>query len=152
MASAWGRQVVRRWRMERAYDHLVGSDQEISDWPIKITFLEKVETTFRSGIIKSRFLVMGFISTRDWLNLGPVVFSLTVLMDLTRLLPSSPVSLPPHLPVCHPGWLRIIKAFPTPKQMNLSFTVMGFPRWVSFHLYPLLSCLLFKMNFSDHSS
>ena len=34
-------------------------DQNIPDWPIKVTFLGKVETAIRP-IIKSRFGTMGF--------------------------------------------------------------------------------------------
>lgn len=38
----------------RMTDYLIAADQNIPDLPIKITFLEKVETAIRSGI-KSRF-------------------------------------------------------------------------------------------------
>ena len=56
--------------IERA---LIGVDQKISDWFIKITFLVKVETASRLGI-KSRFGVTGF-STSDTI-LGLWCFSL----------------------------------------------------------------------------
>lgn len=37
------------WRMKRAHvtDNLIGSNQEILDWLIKIIFLEEVETAVR---------------------------------------------------------------------------------------------------------
>lgn len=38
-------------------DYLIGVDQKIPDWLIKITFLIKVETAVRSSI-KSRFGIM----------------------------------------------------------------------------------------------
>ena len=40
-------------------DFLIGADQKIPNWLIKITFLEEVETAIRSGI-KSSFGIMGF--------------------------------------------------------------------------------------------
>ena len=60
------------WGMERT---LIGADQKISDWLIKIAFLVKVETASRLGI-KSRFGVMGFFSTSDTI-LDLWFFSLT---------------------------------------------------------------------------
>lgn len=44
-------------------DDLIGADQKILDWLIKITFLVKVETAVKSGN-KSRFGSTGF-SSRD---------------------------------------------------------------------------------------
>ena len=60
--------------MERVHmrDYLIGTDQKISDWLIKMTFLCRVETAVRLGI-KSRFGITGF-STSDAI-LG-MVFSL----------------------------------------------------------------------------
>ena len=43
--------------------YLIGADQKILNWLIKITFLVKVETAVKLGI-KSRFGIMGF-SIRD---------------------------------------------------------------------------------------
>ena len=40
-------------------DYLIGTDQKIPEWLIKLTFLGKVETATRSGV-KSRFGSMGF--------------------------------------------------------------------------------------------
>lgn len=61
-----GKEMVRTlscqflWRMERANvtGYLIGTDQKIPNWLIKITFLRKVETTIRLGI-KSRFSITG---------------------------------------------------------------------------------------------
>ena len=51
--------------MERACvtDYLLGADQKIPDWLIKILFLGEAETAIRSSI-KTRFGIMGF-STSD---------------------------------------------------------------------------------------
>ena len=43
--------------------YLIGSDQKIPDWFLKIIFLGEVKIATRSGI-KSRFGIMGF-TTRD---------------------------------------------------------------------------------------
>ena len=48
--------------------YLIGTDQKIPNWLIKITFLRKVETTIRLGI-KSRFGVMGFSPSDTILSL-----------------------------------------------------------------------------------
>lgn len=51
--------------VERAHvtDDVIGTDQKIPDWLIKILFLVKTETAVRLGI-KYRFGIMGF-STND---------------------------------------------------------------------------------------
>lgn len=53
------------WEMERAQlaDYLIGEDQKITDWLIKITLVGKVESAISLGI-KSRFSFMG-LSTSD---------------------------------------------------------------------------------------
>lgn len=40
------------WGMERVYvaDHLITADRNILDWPVKTTFLEKVESKIKLGI------------------------------------------------------------------------------------------------------
>ena len=61
--------------VERAHvtDDVIGTDQKIPDWLIKITFLVKVQSTMRLGI-KSRF---GIMCTSDTI-MGLWFFSLTV--------------------------------------------------------------------------
>ena len=49
-------------------DYLVGADQKIPDWSIKITFLGEGEPTIRSGI-ESRFGVVGFSMSEAILGL-----------------------------------------------------------------------------------
>ena len=53
---------------------LIGVDQKISDWFIKITFLVKVETASRLGI-KSRFGVMGFSTVTPFWACGVFLFN-----------------------------------------------------------------------------
>ena len=50
-------------------DYLVGAENKIPDWPIKITFLGKVETAIRSGI-KSRFDIMGLSQAMPFVACG----------------------------------------------------------------------------------
>lgn len=44
-----------------ATEHIIGADQKIPEWFIRITFLGRVKTTVKSGV-KSRF-VIGFNSS-----------------------------------------------------------------------------------------
>ena len=49
-------------------DYLLGADQKIPDWLIRVTFLGKVETASKSSI-KSRFGIMGFRTSNAILSL-----------------------------------------------------------------------------------
>ena len=48
----WGSEVGTEWASVTEY--IIGADQKIPEWFIRITFLGKVKTTIKSGI-KSRF-------------------------------------------------------------------------------------------------
>ena len=54
--------------MARAHMSILVLDQSIPDWPIKVTFLGKVETAIRP-IIKYRFCTMGFSMSDTILSL-----------------------------------------------------------------------------------
>lgn len=69
--SGWGSEVGTEWAS--AAEHIIGADQKIPEWFIRITFLETVKTTVKSGI-KSRFGI-GFNSSD--ISLALLFFLLT---------------------------------------------------------------------------
>lgn len=60
-----------------AAEHIIGADQKIPEWFIRITFLERVKTTVKSGI-KSRFGI-GFNSSD--ISLALLFFLLTPMLS-----------------------------------------------------------------------
>ena len=73
--SRWGSEVGTEWAS--AAEHIIGADQKIPEWFIRITFLERVKTTVKSGI-KSRFGI-GFNSSD--ISLALLFFLLTPMLS-----------------------------------------------------------------------